>query len=654
MSAIVIAIAVGVRVAGSPSPQTYYFANDGFYSSSSDTPANTYFDGRITNDPEFTKEVNCIFWGGGESKVGFGSIDLINGDGQLDAWAAYSVRDEPITIKRGTAGQLYGSQMSTIAIGILDRIEFVGEEIVRLHLADKAARLELPVQTAVYSGTVSNTAARARPRPLVFGTALSVPVIQPETTGNGQFDLHDSREFHSLTKVRGQGLTLTLDVPATSPAGQYRRSILSTVNGFERLTSVAGCQVADIKGALKLGAAVIDSSNGGAFTAWTGGVPDGWAEQSTPAANDVTETPADQANFVSNGAATVLINKQDILTLGQLYYCEVEVTAKTSGRLQVRTRFNGGGTVVATLDDVGVYAFIFTPTDFDDLCIRVPAGQTANITIDNVKLYPATLIEYLPDVVEYLAVTKGGLTTADLDTTAINTLGRSGSPSEAAYALNYYCADQRSISGILTEVMDCFGGWWYINHLGLLTVGRLTAPSGTATLELTSIEIKEITKIETDQALGFSTLLRAQRNWYVHQENDLAGAVSLSDRGLLTDEYRVTVEGSSTTDQVYKHTRKSATRARRTFKPGIGLGTLLSSSTDAQNEANRRTTLYTQERRFYKVVVMIDQSAVKDLEPGQTVRIVYPRYGLSTGKYLLVVGIKGRLKSSRVELTLWG
>ena len=73
---------------------------------------------------------------------------------------------------------------------------------------------------------------------------------------------------------------------------------------------------------------------------------------------------------------------------------------------------------------------------------------------------------------------------------------------------------------------------------------------------------------------------------------------------------------------------------------------------DAQAEIDRVCGLYSIQRRFYSWRTMGETTLAPQL--GQVARVTYDRYGLNTGRNLLVVGATRNPSTGRLSLRLWG
>jgi hypothetical protein len=84
----------------------------------------------------------------------------------------------------------------------------------------------------------------------------------------------------------------------------------------------------------------------------------------------------------------------------------------------------------------------------------------------------------------------------------------------------------------------------------------------------------------------------------------------------------------------------------------ITLPTLLTSQTDAQNEADRQLAMR-KIRRDY-IQASFQQGAITTPNLGDIVQITYPRYGYDAGKLFVVIGLEIDYSTGKITLALWG
>lgn len=97
------------------------------------------------------------------------------------------------------------------------------------------------------------------------------------------------------------------------------------------------------------------------------------------------------------------------------------------------------------------------------------------------------------------------------------------------------------------------------------------------------------------------------------------------------------------------HGRYAAAERREPFQ------SLFYSQADAQAEIDYVCNLYAVERRFYSWRGIGDyDESLSALRPGQVVNVSYDRYGLASGRNMLVVSIQRNPSTKRMSLRLWG
>ena len=84
------------------------------------------------------------------------------------------------------------------------------------------------------------------------------------------------------------------------------------------------------------------------------------------------------------------------------------------------------------------------------------------------------------------------------------------------------------------------------------------------------------------------------------------------------------------------------------------MATYLQDADDAQAEISRVGTVWRVPRFFYAIEGVLDAVIADTIEPGQTVSVTWPRYGLGTGRNLRLIGVRNGFWSRRVTLLAWG
>jgi hypothetical protein len=185
------------------------------------------------------------------------------------------------------------------------------------------------------------------------------------------------------------------------------------------------------------------------------------------------------------------------------------------------------------------------------------------------------------------------------------------------------------------------------NRLGIIDFKKVTEPSNTPVLTFDASNILGEVIVNTDRAKQLTIRLAGAKNHTLHSDTDIATGVPDELAAALQSEWGITVEGAPESSGPVSSAYAAAIA-------GKVKGTAIRLLADLQAAANRVATLWRPTRNFYQLTAILEAAAADGLEPGDTVRLVWPRWGLDAGKNLLVVGVRSRFFSRRVELKLWG
>lgn len=218
--------------------RTFYFSTDAFNSLPSDNPPNQHYMVRIKNPGNYSRSLFSPGATSGDVSVGYGYIELVNMDGDLDelrdyAFDGYSLRILTISRLRpvyAEASRLFG--------GTMEQVELSWES-ARVLIRDRLAELDKALQTVLFAGTTTaggmNEAEgqpddlKGKPKPLCYGAPAQI-VPAPANS----FDLIYSAGadgLNAVTEVRDKGVlltpsgndyaTITALRTASIPSGQY-------------------------------------------------------------------------------------------------------------------------------------------------------------------------------------------------------------------------------------------------------------------------------------------------------------------------------------------------------------------------------------------------------------------------------------------------
>jgi hypothetical protein len=615
-----------------------YYATEEYCTRNADTPANTLFTGRLV-DAVYERGVSFATWNraGGAQAISY--IDLINTDGGLDSWLAEDWRDVRITLKVVESLAAY-STATQVGVCVVDRLEAPDSNTVRFICRSVFERLE-KVITTNYPDTITNESLREKPKPITLGRVRWLDPVNPrlnDSSGStrGVWDVADGH-FESIAELRARGALQTESQSplVTNSSPQFFVSEDSFGYGF-LLREQSNRLAAEVKGQVRLGDQMFSNST---FPSGTGGDPDGWAviEGGT---GTVTWDSAGSVTIVSDGTAATYIAQSQTTVTGALYRVELDITTQTgviniqrSGTILRTVEACGGRTVSVSLEAAGTSTTIR---------IGMTAGQTSTVTIAAVRMYPATRINSLAEIVRFAGITRGSLTTGDIDISALAAIDTA-----AGYAIGWHSlgGEVRGID-LVNLAAQSFGCAIFQDANGDLVPVLLDEPAVSADFDLDELDITEIT-YEADTAPGLSTKMNYGRNYAPHSKDDVAGIAATSTANeLLRSELQqdvLTVTTTETLDAIYSDADD---------RPP--LDSILSEQADAQAEIDRICALYTVPRAFYTVRAFVQAATAHTIEPGDTVQVTHSRYGLSGGVNLLVVAARSDFLGNAVDLVLWG
>jgi hypothetical protein len=202
-----------------------------------------------------------------------------------------------------------------------------------------------------------------------------------------------------------------------------------------------------------------------------------------------------------------------------------------------------------------------------------------------------------------------------------------------------YINDRITAAAVIDDLINPLGAYWTFTRQGQLMVGFMDEPgTGTSTITDDLIDESGIKLLNTIPPAWRISVGYAP-SFTVQKEDELAGATNDIDRAFVTEEYRyVTFEDSS----ILTQNRQAIDRV---FK------TKLADKADAEALLTRLTTIYTVTRRVYQVPA---HRCLFLYYLGDTVKLMYNRFGLNAGADFIVVGTGEDAETGITALELWG
>lgn len=493
---------------------TVYLSSAPYSTAAADSPALTPFNPRITGSVEMTRSISTHFWNGKpRGTVGFSAIKVANGDGAFDYLVGVTLRDYEFTLKIGKSTDAW-STFTTVATGLIDRIEFTDDDYMTIYLRGRSVLLDRSAQTSTYPSTVANKSLQGAVRPLSFGELFQVPLLQPSPFGYGDYDLHENDNWLGITSFYDQGAPI-------SESG-VKRSTDSAVFGVSRITQPANIskQCADLIGAFRTNSTPINETFA-ALTNWTetnGGV--GGRDAS------ISSNQLSMVNTAGGADLTLQHNTTVSLTDSQYAYFEFTVVSHsgTPSSESAKLELRAGGASHAVITAAGKYRGIVKNNASTTFAFVAMNGCNCTTIIDNFSVKVVTPLSTLADYVEYFA-TSGSATLTGKGPLATANIGSSVASlsSSLGYAFSNYVNTGKSIADLLDEAAIAIGGFWYEDRLGLLQFRQLLAPTGSPVASFTDYDILPGMSIAFDTAEGLSNTISARRNYSPYDESDLAG-----------------------------------------------------------------------------------------------------------------------------------
>jgi hypothetical protein len=186
--------------------------------------------------------------------------------------------------------------------------------------------------------------------------------------------------------------------------------------------------------------------------------------------------------------------------------------------------------------------------------------------------------------------------------------------------------DSHTIADVIADLMHGIGGWGGFRKNGLFEVRRFAAPSASAMMTLSTIDIFELKREAPPSGLmppPFRQRVSYRRNWTVM--SSFAGVVAADRKAYLASPYLIS-EASAVSIKA-DHPFAQDPDVRECY---------FRDKADSDAEAQRLLDLYRVERALYRITgprKLLHQNL------GDTVNVTFPRWDLSVGRNMRLVKI---------------
>jgi hypothetical protein len=237
-------------------------------------------------------------------------------------------------------------------------------------------------------------------------------------------------------------------------------------------------------------------------------------------------------------------------------------------------------------------------------------------------------------------------TTVDLVDESAFTAVTAAQPAVIGYFIGL--DDNKTVGEAKDELMTGIGGWCDFRRDGILDIGIFVIPSGTPVETYTTVDIIADTLERLELPSDFNpppkkTYALWGRNWTVQTE--VSAGVSATRMQALKDAY----SKAATTNTSLTTTVSAAHKLAQDPEP---IQSYFSLSADAVTEANRQFILKSNAVRSLYSFKVKSKGLIHNI--GHVISVTYPRFDLTAGKLLVIVGIEDDTTDKSVIFTAFG
>lgn len=267
---------------------------------------------------------------------------------------------------------------------------------------------------------------------------------------------------------------------------------------------------------------------------------------------------------------------------------------------------------------------------------RIGSSPTGQITAD-VTQGATVAVRTVAQIIKALALA-AGVPAGDIDAEAVAALDI-----DAPQVIGLHLNGDTTFRAAMDMAAASVGAWWAFDPQGVLRMGQLSTPSGSADADFIEADVlKGFERRASDgDGLPVSRVVVRHSKFWTVQSSDVATSVGDARRSELANEYRSTDPAED-----------PAVKAQYAQARELVIDTLLTSEADGDVEAARQLALRKVRRDLFDVPVPVSVFAEARVRLGRTVKLTHSRFGLSAGKNLLLIGYDLDLGRRRVIMKL--
>lgn len=263
--------------------------------------------------------------------------------------------------------------------------------------------------------------------------------------------------------------------------------------------------------------------------------------------------------------------------------------------------------------------------------LATPAGQvTADVQGDSVGGY----VNYVASIIKRIAEDDIKLYDSQINASAFSSVD-TAAPYPAGLYINTSDVTRRDALHMLSQSIRAAV---YVDRLEQLTIAIINEPAASADHSIDESTILSVKMVSRPPALKEVTW-GYQPNEQIQSESDLAGSVTYARKQFLAEKHRLVVATDGTVARIEPYAE--------TFR----VDSRLSDSANAQTVANAFLALHAPEKNMYEIS---GKGIDFGIDLGETVAVTWPRFGMDSGKNLLVVKIFINASNDTYTLSCWG